>query len=615
MATSTKTPHVLHLGPRAALMIVLVLCAALAGPGAGPAHAAETASVTIRVTTTSGVPAPGLTVQLGGGSAITASTGEATFSGALSGVQTLRLSAPLVSWEGREDDEDTGGDVWSESSTITLSAGANGVRVVRPASLSLVRGTVTDHGAPVSGAVTYLWNGPEWEDSAQRTTTDTLGRYSFVVSTYQVSSTPFRVSVNREAGLVSYQSYAPDTFRGSDATTFTVAKGTARTLDVALQALPQGSITGRIVGFSGECSCEVWAMPLDDGALAGGVLAAGDGSFTISHLVAGAYRVQIRGEDLSERYLARVTVADGAQTKVGDVAVDRRGWGKVTVKVSHKASTRGAVRSSVTLLDAEGKVYDWESFRLAAGARSKKVSITGVGPGTYRVLLAGQSAKAKKITVAVGKTTKVGSFKLRPTTKISGTALAPGGTPLKKVTVCVDDSRGLTVGCQETGAAGKYSIAGVAAGTYQVYGSRFPKVKVGTKKRFVAQRGPVAVKVRSTTARTGVKVRLEKTGNVSGRVLGVDGRPVRGLWVVATTAAPVGSARSTLTAAVGADGRYTLPGLAAGVRYRVAAIDYESGVYATAYVGGATLKKASKVVVKKPGATKKLSLITVKKAW
>ncbi|MGD1069878.1 MAG: carboxypeptidase-like regulatory domain-containing protein [Bryobacteraceae bacterium] len=180
------------------------------------------------------------------------------------------------------------------------------------------------------------------------------------------------------------------------------------------------------------------------------------------------------------------------------------------------------------------------------------------------------------------------------------------GTPIPRVHVSLRGAGGRQPHQYATasGADGKFSITGIAPGSYQIDGRR-----VG----FVMPSGPRAgnrVELKDGDTRTDLSIALTPTGAITGHVTDADGNPVEGATVEAQ-----GGTRSGDSSSTDEQGQFRIGGLAPG-RYRVIASHGEmwgdrpeirtDGTVehhdaATYYPGVLTEKEAGSVVVRAAG--------------
>ena len=202
------------------------------------------------------------------------------------------------------------------------------------------------------------------------------------------------------------------------------------------------------------------------------------------------------------------------------------------------------------------------------------------------VLLASQ---ADPIRVAAGEERAGVDFatQLVPAGKIEGQVIDPGGRSDMTVTVTlnasspmtVNPSRSVNIRMMEPG--GTFTISGVLPGEYAIHAQA--RVTPAPPQTGLPAPPPVVLWGRTDVVTTGadmtgVAILLQPSLNLSGRVVLERTRPARPndtgtIRVLLENFAPagIGSAQRQLSATVGADGRFTLPGVGPG-RYRLASL-------------------------------------------
>jgi len=317
----------------------------------------------------------------------------------------------------------------------------------------------------------------------------------------------------------------------------------------------------------------------------GYVTTAKDGSYTVHGLPAGRYSIYaFKGETLSTNVTTKTyTVKSGATANAGKQVVRKAaaGTGKITIKVKASKAVwkRGTIcATAVTSKDA------WAGGSCAT-AKSKKLTITGLAKGTYKVSLAGTNT-TQKIVVRSGKTTTKTLTRAAGTT-ISGTAKTASGKALKKAYVYVFDANGLELGHVRTSAKGKFSVPGAISGKYTVTATS-PKASEG-----VSVSKTITVK-KGKKAKTSLK--LLKAAKVTGKVTNSKGVGIAGVNVVVVGDAGYQSATTN------AKGQYTVTGLAKGT-YKVMTSD----PYVGGYLNGKTVKVKVATGKSKKASTVKLA--------
>ena len=161
-------------------------------------------------------------------------------------------------------------------------------------------------------------------------------------------------------------------------------------------------------------------------------------------------------------------------------------------------------------------------------------------------------------------------------------------------------------GCAKTQAGGKYTIAGLASGQYDVEFSSPANSKLNfvseyyNAKTSFEEATPVSVSSGGTTS--GIDAELEEGGSISGTVTRAsNGTPIPGIEVCAFSI----SAESFGCATSEANGKYTVVGLRGGAKYEVEfSSPPQSGLdFVTQYYNGRTSPKEAETVSVSTGGT------------
>lgn len=152
---------------------------------------------------------------------------------------------------------------------------------------------------------------------------------------------------------------------------------------------------------------------------------------------------------------------------------------------------------------------------------------------------------------------------------VSGTVVdAATGAPIVRAHVTCD---GYQAGkAQQFGALtnseGKFSISNLPPGTYQLSAER-----IGYVAPIEGGTPGLRTTLREGVKKSDVKLKLERTGAILGRVLDADNNPLEGVRVIIETGARASSMSVPVSATTDEKGQYRLGGLAAG-KYRVRAM-------------------------------------------
>jgi len=358
-----------------------------------------------------------------------------------------------------------------------------------------------------------------------------------------------------------------------------------------------GSISGSVtdgVTHAGIEEVEVCASQIGGEGDYGCIDTSADGSYTITGLFAGEYRVGFYPpysknyvleyyDDQHEYFQADpVEVADGATTSGIDAAL------------AAGARISGTIRDATTetpLQGVEACTYEQGDFEYDTCDSSDvdgKYEIRGLTAGTYKVRFklpfsssdhthVGQYydgkpslATADPIVLSAGEDQGGIDADLEEGGKISGTVTrASGGAALQFISVCASPVHYETgsYGCGTTDASGHYTITGLGADEYTVNfsgGSDYVSEYYNDAPTYT---GATKVTVANATTVASIDAALADAGRISGTVTdAITKNPISNIEVCAIKAGSVyspGSASCT-TIFTFANGAYTISGLAPG---------------------------------------------------
>jgi len=458
------------------------------GPSAsGKDFAATQETYTISGAVTSGGSGlSGVVVSAGGASATTGSNGIYTITGLIAGDYSVTPSKAEYTFT-------------PPSLSVSLGPNASGNDFAATQNTYGISGTIaTDGGTPVGGV--YVDAGGGHTDTTASDGTYAIG--DLVAGTYTVTPSASGYTF----GPVSLSvTVGPDaTGQGFEATQDPGTFSVSGTVTVGGAGLPQV-----LVDAGGGFTTSTGA----------------NGAYTISGLPAGLYTLTPSKAEYSFSPVS-ISVNVGGQ---GDLTGKDFAATQNTYAISGTIAVGGVGLASVTV---------------AAGGQSAttdadgKFSITGLVAGTYTVTpaRAEHSFSPASTSVTVGPSATGKDFTATQNTyAVSGTVTF-GGSGLSGVQVTAGGSSATT------GADGKYSIAGLTAGSYTVTAAKAP---------YTFSPGSRGVTVGPSAA--GADFTADRTYAVSGSVtLGGSGLP--GVTVSA----------GGQTATTAADGTYTISGLTAG---------------------------------------------------
>jgi hypothetical protein len=346
-----------------------------------------------------------------------------------------------------------------------------------------------------------------------------------------------------------------------------------------------GAISGVVTGPDGVtplAGVSVYASPFSGGPEVGGfAMTLSDGSYAITGLSSGSYRVQFSppsGSSYAWEYFNNtqdyfsamtVVVVSGATTPSINASLELGGTISGVVTGSDGVTPLAGVNVS-----ASGS----GDFGYATTLPDGSYEITGLRAGSYQVYFIppfGSSYSgeyynsttdylaATQVLVVAGETRSGvnASLESNASGTITGVVTGPNGSPVANVEVSAFPiTAGGMPGSAITGPDGTYEINGLAIGNYSV------KFSAGQGSTYAAEYYDNArdswswtlVEVNSGQTTSGINASLEFGGTISGRVTGPDGlTPLAGVQVWATP----GAASPATTEA---DGTYEITGLYAG---------------------------------------------------
>jgi hypothetical protein len=395
-----------------------------------------------------------------------------------------------------------------------------------------------------------------------------------------------------------------------------------------------GAISGTVTNPAGKPLSQVCVLAVPAGQ--GGtpeVTGTGDtgknGAYVINGLLAGRYLVQYfscQGHKYaSQWYKNRPTVGSATPVQVRA--------GQTSKGISAALAAGGSLTGMVTGPSgrplANACVFAYDSAALVPGlaltSSSGRYTITGLASGRYSIRFTPCRAKgmnlatqtmAGQVRVTAPRTTKVPTFKVVTGGSIAGqvTGGAGGTTPIAGVCVYaaqVNPADSVAVG--RTNAAGKYTVSGLAPGSYHVYFGlaacdSFPDQVPPVAPQWYggkpteATTAPVTVTAGKQTG--GIDAVMGPFGSISGTVTTTKLTPVLGECVTAVpfkTAAPPGPGLPLAPELAVTDhaGSYRLAGLWPG-RYQ---LEFSSGCggsgFASQWWSGANSAKTAKVITVK----------------
>ncbi len=604
--------------PRSGTLVTLALIVGLAMPFVAPSAAASAApsgQITGTVTDAStSEPVAGVAVQAyesGGnpvGSGQTAADGTYT----ISGLPTGSYKVGFVPGGNYVSQFYNGQATLAAADPVSVTAGSptTGINAALAAG-GQITGTVTDAStsAPLGNVEVDVY-GPS----------GSLVTYTHTASdgTYEV---PGLATGNYKVGFVPTETYLPQFYNGkanlATADPVSVTAGaTTSAINAALAA--GGQITGTVTDASTSAPVENVEVDLYDstGAVVASAQTASDGTYTISGLATGTYKV---GFVPTETYLPQFYNGKATLAAADPVSVTA---GSPTTGINAALAAGGQITGTVTdastsapVGNVEVDAYDSGGSLVASSqtASDGTYTISGLPTGSYHVgFVAGGNyvsqfyngkatlAAADPVSVTAGSTTSSINAALATGGQITGTVTdASTSTPVAAVFVQAYDSGGNLVGTGQTASDGTYTISGLPTGSYHVgfvaggnYVSQFYNGKAT-----LATADPVSVTAGSTTSSINAALAVSGSGQISGTVTDAStSAPVENVEVeVYDSTGEVVSAVQTAP-----DGTYIVPGLATGT-YKVGFVP--TGNYLPQFYNGQAMLAAAEPVSVTAGST------------
>ena len=465
-----------------------------------------------------------------------------------------------------------------------------------------ITGRVTDAttGKPISGLQVYLAN-PQGQGVASGAT-GADGTYTIA----GVTPGPYVVGFGRTGVSPNYvpQYYDGQSGLGSARVVTATDGQTTSGIDAAMQ--PGAELEGTVTDVStGSPLASALVTVYDTGGnYVAGASTGPDGSYTVASLSSGSYRLQFTaGGHIAQYYNNQPTLASAdaialsaAQVKTGISAALQNGGG-ISGTVTDSGSQAAVPGASVYAYDSSG-AYAGSGVTGSDGS----YTISGLPTGPYRVEFSDSGyapqfynhqtslGTADPVAVTAGSNTAGIDGHLGAGGAITGTVTdATTGAPASGVTVALytNTASSTLVASTTTNASGRYTLAGLSTGTYNVWFSSSSYL------RSYYNHDPVSVTYGQTTS--SVDQALTPSATISGAITDAATHAgVSGALVSAynTSGSVVASVFTDLT------GRYTLSNLPTGA-YRVGFTDYNSSQnYLPQYYDGkATLATADPITL------------------
>jgi 5-hydroxyisourate hydrolase-like protein (transthyretin family) len=349
-------------------------------------------------------------------------------------------------------------------------------------------------------------------------------------------------------------------------------------------------ISGQVLGAGGVPLQSVQVVVYDsDGQYAANTYTDAAGNYTTSGLASGSYRIKFQGTSgyLDEYYNDKPSLDAATPLAVTAPAV----LSGVNATLARGGGISGRVIEAVTNLPL-GSMYVYASGEngsdYAYTDASGNYTLDGLPSGSYDVV-AGPAfddvnlvGTPRTVVVTAPNTTPNVNLSLAPGGSITGRVTAPGGTPLKDITIFVGNEDNSYQNYVTTNATGVYTATALPSGSYRVFfrpNSYIPETYNNRPNYWDGD--PIAVTAPNTVS--GIDAELAPGGAVRGKVTDASsGDPVEGVFVEVLDA----NGQRAETATTQADGTYetetTLPSGNYRVRFN-ADERFASCAYITSY--------------------------------
>ncbi|PTA46384.1 carboxypeptidase-like regulatory domain-containing protein [Micromonospora sp. RP3T] len=522
-------------------------------PGSAPAQAAETSTVSGRLTTSSGAGAADAQVEVFDADSYATAGWTTTDSDGRWSVGGLDAGRYLVGFQPVDQPAQyyrQQAVIW-DADPVTVGSGETATADDQLRATGLLTGRITDAGgAPVAWLSIYA-DRPDSSGNAYGST-DEDGRF-------RIAATPGDYTLSFRPIEGSYQTqYVPGKLDEVDAGRYRVTADQETVVNETV--LPTGSLTGTFTTATGAPLASA-RVAVNTANMYGGVDAetAADGTFTVPALLAGSYKVRFETDDRTQYYRGKldytdanlVVVRGGQRTRIADALL---GTGSVRVR---------AVDSVTGAPVADFCVESTETCSRGTGA----VTVTGLPQGRHEIYVytADRLHFDRRLTVRVlaGQTTDVAP-KLRPGALITST-IVDRATGRPVADVCLDaflpkqaklvDGHG---NCSDQ--AGRIRVGPLAGGTYRLFAdpgdAPYGRQWVGADGGTGDERQAATVTATVGTVTAGPQVRLDPAGRITGTVTdAATGKPANSVDVSVLTGHPGVGVNDAST---DEQGRYTL---------------------------------------------------------
>jgi large repetitive protein len=410
--------------------------------------------------------------------------------------------------------------------SVTASSGVSRtVNIALAPQPSTISGNVSNGGAITNATVIVTNNLGAFVDS---TTTDAAGNYTFPT----VTPGSYNITVT-----------APG-FQSQTASVIT-EPNQASIVNFVLQMNP-GTITGTIRNTTNNMAIPFATVELStsSGVFISSTTADGGGVYTFPNLAPGNYQVRAFATNFGTNIVASTVTAGSITTT--DIFLE-----------PNPGSIQGTVRDSDTLVgiaDATVQVVNSQSVVIATTRTDSngQYTVGNLLPDSYTLIFSanGYSNETVGAVVTSNDITFVNANLSQIAGVLSGTVQDPGTLPISGAMVTVFQNN-IQIASAITDENGNYMISGLAPGSYSV---------VASAPNYTTESVAATIINGQTTI---VPITLnEDPGTLTGVVRDTDNNPISGGNV--TVQISTGTGIVIATTVTGADGSYTVPGLAPG---------------------------------------------------
>ncbi|WP_345069311.1 carboxypeptidase regulatory-like domain-containing protein [Leifsonia kafniensis] len=497
-----------------------------------------------------------------GGSATTSSTGKYSINGLAAGSYTLQFngnSTYAPEWWSNAISSDN-------ATYFTLAAGASTTKDASLAKGSTISGTVKNAaGTGIAGVSVYASS--KTSDAYGSATTSSSGTYSMTGLAAGSYTLSFTASGYVSEWWSNVTSYDKRTF-------FAVAAGASLTRDAELAK--GATISGIVKNSSGTAITGVnvtASLKVKDSlypAWAGYATTDGSGKYSITGLAAGSYTLQFSS---SSNYVSEWWSNAASSDKASYFALATGASATKDAALAKGATVSGTVKNAAgtgiagVSVNASSKTGQYGS---ATTSSSGTYSMTGLAAGSYTLQFSSTSnyvpewwsnalslGKATYFALTAGASTTKDAALAKGAT-ISGTVKNSAGAGIAGVSVNASSKTG-QYGYATTSSSGKYSITGLAAGSYTL--------QFSSTSNYVPEWWSNAASSQNATyfglaagASTTRDAALAKGATISGTVKNASGAALSGVSVSASPKTGYMGGYATTNSS----GTYSIVGLAAG---------------------------------------------------